>query len=50
MHAPDEERRATTQAERAAILIDLLELTDALPPVPHVPLDAPTFAELCEPR
>lgn len=50
MNAPDEQRRDTTPAERGAILVDLLDLTDALPPVPHVPLTVPTFSELCQPR
>jgi hypothetical protein len=45
-----EPKRVTTPEERGEILIDLLDLTDAPPPVPKRPLEAPTFAELCERR
>lgn len=39
--------RETTIHERALLLVDLLDLSDALPPVAHRDLDAPTFKELC---
>jgi hypothetical protein len=44
------ERRRSTESERAALLIDLLGLVDALPAPPRRPLDAPTFKELCGQR
>lgn len=39
--------RATTERERAELLVDVLSLSDALPAPPRVPLDAPPFRELC---
>lgn len=45
-HVPVE----TSVAERGAILVDLLHLTDALPPVRRHKLTAPTFRELRERR
>jgi len=44
------EARRTTSAERAQLLVDLLDLTDALPAPPRRPLDAPPFKELCARR
>ncbi len=42
-----EPTRPTTVAERARLLIDVLDLVDALPPAPRRPLEAPTFKQLC---
>lgn len=42
--------RHTTDAERAELLVDLLELADALPAPPRRPLDAPSFKDLCARR
>lgn len=47
MQRPDEPVRVATPRERGDILIDLLELSDALPPLPHIPLDVPSFKERC---
>jgi hypothetical protein len=49
-HPIDEPPTPRTVDERGAILIELLELTDALPPVPHRDFDVPSFRELCERR
>ncbi|HUV18806.1 MAG TPA: hypothetical protein VMW33_10040 [Ilumatobacteraceae bacterium] len=46
----DEPPQSSTVDERGAILIELLDLADALPPLPRRDLDAPTFRQLCEPR
>jgi hypothetical protein len=46
MSPPQEDPRATDPVERGRILADLLELSDAFPPVPHRPLDIPPFREL----
>jgi hypothetical protein len=50
LHPVDEPPRQLTDDERGAILVELLDLADALPPVPHRDLDAPTFRELRERR
>lgn len=50
LHPIDEQPKPLTVEERGSVLIELLELADALPAVPHRDLDAPTFRELCEPR
>lgn len=47
MSAPSPETRELTTKERGDVLIDLLLLTDALPPRRHEPLLAPPFRELC---
>ncbi|HWL41994.1 MAG TPA: hypothetical protein VNQ73_03550 [Ilumatobacter sp.] len=39
--------RAIDPDERGRVLVDLLHLADALPPVPHDDLDIPPFRELC---
>ena len=48
--APVGETRALDLQGRAAALVDLLLLTDALPPVEHRALETPGFQELCERR
>lgn len=50
LHPSDEPVRDTTVRERGEMLIELLDLTDALPPVDRHDLGALTFAELCERR
>jgi hypothetical protein len=50
MAPPEEENREATIAERSALLVDLLLLTDALPPRPHVDLEVPSFRVLCARR
>jgi hypothetical protein len=42
--------RHTTESERGELLVDLLELADALPAPPRRPLDAPPFKDLCARR
>ncbi len=50
MQPPTEERRQLSIADRERTLIDLLGLTDALPPVERLDLRIPTFKELCARR
>ena len=40
----------TTVRDRAEALVDLLLLTDALPPLAHRRLETPAFRDLCDPR
>ncbi len=47
MTAPADETRELTVEERGALLMDLLLLTDALPPRRHEDLQAPSFRVLC---
>lgn len=42
--------RLTTDAERGELLVDLLELADALPAPPRRPLAATPFKDLCARR
>ncbi len=46
MSPPDEPVRRTSVAERGELLVDLLHLSDAFPPVPHGELDVPPFRDL----
>ena len=46
MSAVEDEKRDTGLLERADALLDVLRLTDALPPLPHKDLEAPTFKSL----
>jgi hypothetical protein len=47
LHPVDEELRMTTVEERGRLLVDLLLLTDALPPRPRDDLAIPGFRVLC---
>ena len=42
-----EETRVTDVRQRGVELVDLLLLTDALPPLPHRELEIPPFRDLC---
>lgn len=44
---PEPPVRHTTESERGELLVDLLDLADALPAPPRRPLDAPPFKDLC---
>ena len=48
MSPPVVEVRDTDVLARAAVLVDLLLLTDALPPVERRELTAPAFRDLCD--
>ena len=50
LNPTEEPPRETTTRERGEILLELLDLADALPAPERRDLDAPTFAELCERR
>jgi hypothetical protein len=50
LHPVDEQPNPLTIEERGAVLVELLDISDALPPVPRRDLDAPSFRELCERR
>ena len=47
---PVAEVRDTTVCDRAEALVDLLLLTDALPPLAHRKLETPAFRDLCDRR
>lgn len=48
MTPPVAEVRDTTVRDRAEALVDLLLLTDALPPMAHRSLETPAFRDLCD--
>ncbi len=47
MKPPAEEPRDTTVEERGILLVDVLQLSDALPPRRREDLQSPGFRELC---
>ena len=50
MTPPVVEVRDTDVRDRAEALVDLLLLTDALPPLAHQGLETPAFRDLCDRR